>query len=207
MSQDLQSLIAKIKTEAIGSSEAESAKILAQAKEQAEAIISKAESEATALREKAEKDAELSAERARKTMQQAARDVLITIGQNLEKMVVGMLRKSSSDALDEALLKDMVKKVVETYANNSVSGKGAILLSEADQSKLGDYMKQEFSKVLKDGVTIEAEGVIRKGFQIRLDGDNVSHEFTGEAVAETLAGFLRPQLAEAVRAAANESTK
>ena len=205
MSQDLQNLIEKIKKEAIGSSEAESEKIIAQAREKAKKIVDDATKQAEDLRQQAEKDASLSAERAQRTMQQLARDVLISVGQNLEKMVVAMLVKSTDATLDDALLKDMILAVTKAYAENSVSGSAKILLSEADQKKLGDYMKQEFARVLKDGVEVEATPNVKAGFRVSFDGTHVSHEFTREAIAETLSGFLRPQLADAVRNAAQET--
>lgn len=197
MAEDLQSLMDRIQKDACGKAEAEAAAIIAKAKEKAAEIVKNAEAEAKAKLEKADKDAEAFTERSERTLEQAARDLLLTVGKNLEKMILDVLSLQVEKSLSEETIKEMLLALAKGY-NSDV----AVAFSEADAKKLSSFVVGEFAKQVSSGVTVESETGIKFGFRVKLEGGKISHEFTKEAMAEALSAILRPQIAKVVSAAA-----
>lgn len=197
MAEDLKSLMDRIQKDACDKAETEAAAIVAKAKEKAAEIVAAAEAEAKARLEKADKDAEAFTERSERTLEQSARDLLLTVGKNLEKMILDVLSLQVEKALSEDTIKQMLLSLAKGYTSDV-----AVALSEADAKKLSSFVVGEFAKQVQGGVTVESETGIKFGFRVKLDGGKVSHEFTKEAMAEALSAILRPQIAKVVSAAA-----
>ena len=51
---------------------------------------------------------------------------------------------------------------------------------------------------------IKADDSIISGFKVSLKGDNVQHDFSGEAITEAMCRLLRPHLAEIVKQSQNQ---
>jgi vacuolar-type H+-ATPase subunit E/Vma4 len=80
-----------------------------------------------------------------------------------------------------------------------------VLVSPKDQEKLLAHVKAALAERLQKGLTVRGDERVGKGFQVSMDGGRVKHQFTPEAIAEALANFLRPALAEIVYDAARRS--
>lgn len=197
MAEDLQALMDRIQKDAVTKAENEAAAIIAAAKEKAAEIVKTAEAEAAAKLEKADKDAEAFTERSERTLAQSARDLLLSVGKNLENMVQNLLALQVEKALDESTIKNMLLTVAKGYVSDV-----EVDFSEADAKKLASFVMGEFAKQVSAGVKVESDSGVKFGFRIKLDGGKVSHEFTSEAMAEALSSLLRPQLAKVVNAAA-----
>ena len=189
MAEDLQALMQRIQKDAVDKAENEAAAIIARAKEKAAEIVKAAEAEAAAKLEKADKDAEAFTERSERTLEQSARDLLLSVGKNLEKMILDLLNLQVEKSLDESTVKDMLKTLAKNYSSDI-----EVDFSEADAKKLTSFVTGEFAKELGKGVKF--------GFRIKLDGGKVTHEFTEAAMADALSALLRPQLSRVVNAAA-----
>lgn len=197
MAEDLQALMDRIQKDAVTKAENEAAAIIAAAKEKAAEIVKTAEAEAAAKLEKADKDAEAFTERSERTLAQSARDLLLSVGKNLENMIQNLLALEVEKALDESTIKNMLLTVAKGYVSDV-----EVDFSEADAKKLASFVMGEFAKQVSAGVKVESDSGVKFGFRIKLDGGKVSHEFTSEAMAEALSSLLRPQLAKVVNAAA-----
>lgn len=197
MAEDLQALMERIQKDAVSKAESQAAAIIANAKEKAAEIIKNAEAEAQAKLEKADKDAEAFTERSERTLEQSARDLLLSVGKNLEKMILDILALQVEKSLDEATVKNMLLAVAKSYTSNV-----EVDLSEDDAKKLASFVTGEFAKQVAAGVKVESDKGVKFGFRIKLDGGKVTHEFTEAAMAEALSALLRPQLAKVVNAAA-----
>ncbi len=173
------------------------ASIIAKAKEKAADIVKAAEAEASARLEKADKDAEAFTERSERTLEQSARDLLLSVGKNLEKMIMDLLNLQVEKSLDESTVKAMLLAVAKSY-NSDIE----VDFSDADARKLSSFVMGEFAKQLSAGVKVESDKGVKFGFRIKLDGGKVTHEFTEAAMADALSALLRPQLARVVNAAA-----
>lgn len=198
MAEELQHLIDRIHKDAVGKAEAEANKLLADAKAKAEQLVKAAQAQAQALLEKADKDAEVFAIRSAKTMEQSARDVLISVGQGVEKIVLGILSNHVEKGLASDVIPQMLLSLAQGYAGKSAT----VVLSPADAAKLTSFITGEFQKTLGAGVTVESDSSLFAGFRLTLDNGKVSHEFTSAAIADALSSLLRPNLAKAVQQAA-----
>lgn len=199
MAEDLQYLIDRIQKDAIDKADNEATSILAAAKEKATLIIKEAEAQAKAKLEQADKEAIVYTERSERALEQSARDILITVGKSLEKMILDLLALQ----VDKSLSEDTIKELLLTLAKNYTSDV-QVALSEADAKKLTSFIMGEFKKQINSGVQVESDSAVRFGFRVKLDGGKVSHEFTNEAMADALSALLRPQLAKVVTKAATQ---
>ena len=187
----------RIQKDAVDKAELEATSIISKAKEKAAEIVKAAEEEAKAKLEQADKDAEAFTERSERTLEQSARDLLLSVGKNLEKMILDLLSLQIEKSLDETTVKSMLLTIAKSYSSDI-----EIDFSEADASKLTSFVMGEFAKQLKAGVKVESDKGVKFGFRVKLDQGKVSHEFTEAAMAESLSALLRPQLSKIVNKAA-----
>ena len=197
MAEDLQALMERIQKDAVDKAELEATSIISKAKEKAAEIVKAAEEEAKAKLEQADKDAVAFTERSERTLEQSARDLLLSVGKNLEKMILDLLSLQIEKSLDETTVKNMLLTIAKSYSSNI-----DVEFSEADATKLSSFVMGEFAKQLKAGVKVESDKGVKFGFRVKIDGGKVSHEFTEAAMAESLSALLRPQLAKIVNKAA-----
>ncbi|RKX43507.1 MAG: ATPase [Verrucomicrobia bacterium] len=198
MAEELKHLIEQIQKEGVEKADEQANTIISQAKEKAATIVAQAEEKAYESLLKAKNESEAFAERSVKTLEQAARDLLITIGQGCEKVIAEVLGREVDKALSGDLLQKMVASVVE-------QGGGDIELSvsENDKVALATYCA-ELAKKSGQEIELVSDSEILSGFKVGFKGKNVYLDYTGEAVANALAAFLRPELAKTVSAVARE---
>ena len=199
MAEDLEYLIVRIQKDEIDKADNDATSILTAAKEKAAQIIKEAEAEAKAKLEQADKDAQVYTERSERALEQSARDILITVGKSLEKMILDILDLQVEKALSESTIKELLLSLAKNYSSDV-----EVALSESDVNKLTSFILGEFKKQLSAGVQVESDSSVRFGFRVKLDGGKVSHEFTNEAMADALSALLRPQLAKVVTKAASQ---
>lgn len=198
MAEELKHLIEQIQKEGVDKANDEAATIISQAKEKAAKIVAEAEAKAHENLEKARVSSDAFAERSVKTLEQAARDLLITVGQGCEKVVTEVLGKEVESTLSGDLLKKMIESVV-------AEGTGGIVLevSEKDKADLTSYCG-ELANQSGTEIELSSDSEILSGFKVGFKGQNVYLDYTSEAVAEALAAFLRPELAKTVSSVARE---
>lgn len=197
MAEDLQNLIERIQKEAVNKADEKSSAIIAKANEEASRILENAKAEAAAVLEKADKDSAAYAERSERAIQQAARDVLISVGRRIEKMISEILSREVDKNLSENTIKDMLLLLAKNYSTDT-----ELVFSEADKAKLSSFAVGEFAKALGKGVKVESDSGIKFGFRVKVDNGKVSHEFTSDEIAASLSSIVRPELAKIVSEAA-----
>ena len=202
MAEELQHLIERIRKEGVESGEKAADSLVAEAKKKAAAIVAEAQKQAKDLVAKAETDATAFAERGRQTLQQAARDLLISIGGSVGDVVAGIVDAKVGAALAPDLVAQMLVKLAEAYAKSGGEGGIVAMLGEADAAAVKELFAKEYQGKLAAGIQIESDKGIFMGFRVGAKGGQVFHDFTKEAIAESLASFLRPELAQIVKKAA-----
>lgn len=204
MAQDIQHLIDRIRIEAVEEAEKQAEAIESAARQKAGRIVREAEEEASVILKKAELDAEVFVERSKRTLEQAARDLLITVGQGVENIISDIVAGS----VDEAMTIDVLQQMIVAMATRSAERDGEsridLLISEKDQDALVKFFTDRYRERMIHGVELHTENDILKGFKISLTGDQVYLDFTAEAIAEALSNFLRPHLSEIVSRVARE---
>ncbi len=208
MVEELQHLIDRIKQEGVETAEQQGAQIVAKAKEKAAAIVKEAEQKAKTFLEDAERNSEAFTERSTKTLEQAARDLLISVGQGVENILADIVADSVEKALSIDTLKQMLVKMAEAYAaHQGNESRIDLLISPQDKEELIRYFAEQYRQRLLSGVELHVDNEIFKGFRVSFVDDHVYHDFTREAIAESLTNFLRPQLAEIVHRVAQQDSQ
>jgi V/A-type H+-transporting ATPase subunit E len=198
MAEELKHLIEQIQKEGVDKANEEAANIISQAKEKAAKIVAEAEEQAHQNLEKAKTTSDAFAERSVKTLEQAARDLLITVGQGCEKVVTELLGKEIEKTLSGDLLQNIITGVV-TQGSDNVE----LVVSENDKTALISFCAELAKKSGKE-IDLTSDSEVLSGFKIGFKGQNVYLDYTSEAIAEALAAFLRPELAKTVSGVARE---
>lgn len=202
MAEELKHLIEQIQKEGVEKAEQQAETIISQAKEKAAKIVKEAEQKAHETLLKAKNESEAFAERSVKTLEQAARDLLITVGQGCEKVVTAVLGKEVDGALSGDLLQNMILRVIEQNKGGSIE----LGVSEADKAALAAFCAAQAKQSGKD-IALNSDSEILSGFKVGFKDKNVYLDFTGEAVANALGSFLRPELSKTVSGIAREQIK
>ena len=201
MAEQLQHLIDRIRQEGVENGEKTAEALVAEAKKKAAGIVADAQKKAQEATAKAEADAKAFAERGRQTLQQAARDLLISIGGSVGRVVSGVVDAKVGAALTPETVGQMLVKLAAAYGSAETL---TVALGEADAAALKGGVSKEVNDMLAKGLQIESDREIFKGFRLGTKGGQVFHDFTKEAIAESLANFLRPDLADVVKKASKE---
>ncbi len=202
MAEELKHLIEQIQKEGVEKADEQANTIISQAKEKAAKIVAEAEAKAHESLLKAKTESEAFAKRSAKTLEQAARDLLITVGQGCEKVVTEALGKEVSEALTGDLLEKMILGVVEQNKGSAIE----LGMSESDATALTAFCAEQATKSGQE-IELVSDSEILSGFKVGFKDKNAYLDFTGEAVAEALAAFLRPELAKTVSGIAREQLK
>jgi len=205
MPEDLKSLLNRIQKDGVEKAEIEAEQLIAKAKEKAAAVVREAEASAHATREKAEQDAAAFMERAEKSLKQAARDVVLSVGEATSATFATLVNQTVSETLTPSTLKQMLVALVEAYsANKQGEARIEILLPPGQQKQVLDLFMAEFKEKMRSGIEIKSDGSVLSGFRVSLLDDQVEHDFSGQAIADALCQLIRPRIGEIVRSALTE---
>lgn len=207
MADELQGLIDRIQKDGVDKAEAAAAEIVAQAKAQADELMRTAEAKAQAILKQAETDSEVYTRRSVRTLEQAARDIVLLVGGAVTGVAERLLGQAVSQALTTDTIKELLTRLVQTYAQKGMNeSRIEVLLSPEDQAALKQFVSENLRQEMAQGLKVGADARIKRGFTISLEGGRVRHDFTDQAIAESLAEFLRPALADVVRTAVAKMT-
>ena len=195
MSEHIQPLLERIRTEGLKKAEAERDALLDQARAEAGRIREAAEAEAKALREAAEKDAESTKARGSAALDQAARDTLLKFRSELNRQVELAAKAAAGASMQsDELVSELLKDLIHT---RGVSGKISV---EAD-SETAKRLETLLPALLRDLGAGEGSDIVinpraGKGFKLKFAESAAVVDVTDEAVADWLGTFLRPDLAK-----------
>jgi len=203
MTEELQSLLDRIEQDGVEQANAKAAQIDEAAREQAARIVADAERRAAQARTTAEHEAALFAERGRVALEQAARDVVITVEQNLIALLESMLTETVGEVLSGEGLERLVATAIETYLKE---GEPRLEVAPGDQDRILALVKAKYREAAGSGVEVASNSELVGGFRVTLRGKSVTHDFSREAIAEAFCKLLRPRLADILRASLNNKT-
>lgn len=206
MAQELQPLLDQIRTEGIEKAKKEASDIVEHAKEKAARLVREAEEKADKLLVKAEADAVIYTRRSTAALEQAARDLLITVGQGIENIISTLVAESTREAMRIEVLEQMLIKMAQSCAEHHGETRIEMLIGKDDQKELVKFFADKYREKMVHGVELHVDNEILKGFKVSFSEDHVYLDFTQEAIAESLTSFLRPQLAELVSRVAGQTS-
>ena len=198
MAENIQHIIDQIQKEGIDNATKAADSIINDAKLEAEKILQESNEKCAVMISEAEQKATALTDRSIITIKQAARDLLILLGQSCEKVVATSLQQSVQKNLSSDLLKDLIKRVV-----SDESGSVELTVNESEIKELTEFCA-ELSANSDVKIKLTSHSDILSGFTIGFKDKNVYLDYTEEAISNALSSFLRPELAKLVKDSVNE---
>lgn len=191
MDVNLESLIEKIKKEAIEEGQQAAAAIVDKANEEAAAIVGNARKDAEKIVGDARTQAAKLQENANQALRQAARDVELLLKEQLTALFNRVFKRGVGGALGPEFLQGIILKLVDEWAEK---GTVEVTVSAADKKKLETLLFSHLKEELEQSVTIRASHAVARGFRFELKGGSVYYDFTDETIADALKAFINPSL-------------
>lgn len=201
MEAQLQELIDKIKKEGVESAEQEAEQILKEARKNADAVIAEAEEKAKNMQTKAKKDIQQQEMAGKEALLQAGRDVIISLEKKITSIFDEIIRQSTEDAMKGKALEDIVAAMVSEWVKKN-SPDISVLLSEEDRKALESNLLKRLQDEIKKGVEIKVSDTLHSGFFISEKDGSAYYNFSAEGIAEIIAEYVNPKLAEIIKQAA-----
>ncbi len=210
-SRGVEQLIEKLRAEAITEGQKKAEKILLDAQSRAEWLVKEAEQEAEQIKSRAHSEAEARVQTGEEALKLAGRDALLHLrdrllgqfSQELKRLVTGELNKTET-------LKALILTLAGRVREQTGLDKKPELTMELPEKVYGiEELKQNpealhhssLSKLtaaiaadlLRDGVTLTRNLEAGPGIVIRSKADQITIEFTDQAVAQLLLEHLQPR--------------
>lgn len=198
MSQQVQDLIDKIKTEGLQAADQKAREIEEQAKRNAQGILNEANKRAQDMRLEAEEEIRKKQEASRTALHQASRDTLLSLKKEIQKLLQKVIAAQVADALTPQKLSDIIGGIVPKVIADKPADAGAgieAVLSPKDLEELRDGFLAKLQKQLKHPVTFKSSEDIGKGFTVSFDQGKSSFDFSEAALVEYLSVYLNEELA------------
>ena len=198
MAEELKELIEKIQAEGFKAAEEKAALIEAEARRKAEDLIKKSEKEAARVETDANDRINRAEEGAKNSIKQAGRDTILS----LKKEISAMLERLAEHHVHKALGAEEMAKILTTVIKGC-GGEGmdkiVVSVRKEDIAAVEAALMAELGAEVKKSITIRTTGELRGGFVISYDGGRSCYDFSDKALAEYLASYLKPKLAELLK--------
>ena len=195
MSQHIQELIDKIKSEGIQVADKKAGEIESSAQKEAQGIISDAQKESECIISQANTQAQKTHDATQAALKQSARDMILDLRKEIQRILNTIITQQVKDALDTQHVADIIAQSVKDYfqgkpANNDV----IITLNDKDLKKIKEGFIAKLQNTLKEGIDFKPSDDIAKGFTISFDSGKSSFDFTDTSLAEYLAVYLNEEI-------------
>jgi len=200
MAQQVQELIDKIKEEGIQQAEKKSEQIQEQGQAKADQAIQNAKNEADRIVSEAQAQTMKLKDSAEVAIRQAARDVLINLRKEIENILHKIISNNVKEALTPQTLADLIGVLVKSFVDKKSEELDVqVVLNQKDLDKLKKGFTNKLKEAIKEPIQLKSADDIQRGFTISFDGGKSYFDFTDEALAELLSGYLNPEIAKLVK--------
>jgi V/A-type H+-transporting ATPase subunit E len=184
MSDEVSKIINQLQTR-VNEANQKAETIVKDADAKAQEIIKNAQTEAEKKLKAAEEEISRKEKAHDEKLKQAVRDTLIELK---EKTIQSVLNKTFDATLKENLtdpniVGNAIMEIAQQFAKTQDSDI-RVILSPAMYEKLGDALKKQAHKIIKNNLQIESEGAIKGGFKIGIAKEGYVYDFSTEALAE-----------------------
>lgn len=200
MSQQVQELIDKIKTEGVESAQKSADEIIAKARKEAAQIVEGAKRDAQQIVSQGEQQVQKFQESARMAVAQAARDTLLSLRKEIERTLKSIIKEEVKSSLSAEQMGAILEVVVKSAVSQGIiEGDVVIDLNASDTKKLKDGVLARLQKQVKQEIRLHSSGDVTQGFSISFDSGKSSFDFTDQSLADYLSSFLNTQISELVK--------
>lgn len=200
MDIQVQELIDKIKQDGIENASKAAQSLRDEAEVQAQKIVEKAKAEATKLVEAAQAEVARIKTTSQAALEQAARNAILSLQAKIQEIFTLVIQSDSATALNSSALNTLAPEILGKLL---ASGQevGELLLSEGDFSKLEASLRSSLSKELSKGMEIKPVKDLDAGLRIVAKDGGAYWDFSAQSLANILATWLNPRLAETMQKA------
>lgn len=193
MPNKLQELTDKLYNEGLSKGKEEGAQIVKNAQSEATSLIEKAKAEAEAIIEKAKKEAEDTRSKVESNLQTAASQLILTTKKDIENLVISkMVDGEVKGAMSNPeFIKGIISTIAEKFSTTESSDL-QLIMPESLKKDLEPFIKDNLSKVLKNGVEASFSEKISGGFRIAPKDGSYFISITEDTVKELISEYLRP---------------
>ncbi len=203
MAEELQGLLDRIREEGLDRAESEANAVLEEARQKAKAHREQAEAEAQEIVARAKEEAQTFEQRSISAVKQAARDVVLSVSDAVERLFAGMLQKAAADAMSGPEFQTLLRDVILAYSKSDDAPQLDVLLNEKQKQDVVDFLLTELSGQMKNGLKVEGSRNIVSGFSVVLRDEGIEHDFTDKTLIDAFLAILRPELGAIVKQAMN----
>lgn len=188
--QTLDTLIDKIKSEAIEAAEHKATEILDRARMEAQSITTEAEAKREALLFGADKEAQATLAKGEIALKQAARDLIISVRNDL----LELLKKLLEQEVEDNFTPDLMEKAILIIMENMGSGT-ELRLSEDMESELAEKVRRRLQQSDTSN-SISMDSALPKGFSVAKTEEGWSYHISSKELADLLNDHLSPKWVE-----------
>lgn len=194
MAEELQSLLAKINEEGVKKAEAEAARIIEKAKNDAKAIKAQAQAEAEMIVKQAGEQGDLLKNSAESAVRQASRDILLKLQQELESRINRAVSGTAEQAMTPEFMAGLIRDLAAKFAT-APNAQITVLSAAKDVNALNAALTSALKSSLSAQPKVFADSGIKGGLEVSFKDGQVYFDFTAEAVTELVGAYVGTRLA------------
>jgi len=193
MQNKLQELTDRLYNEGLSKGKEEGARILEEARKQADEMLAKAKAEAESITANAQKDAEALKVKVASDLKMAASQSIQATKKDIENLVISrMADEKVKSAMSSA---DFIKGIITAVAQKFNTEEAAdleLVLPESLKAELEPFVKNELAASLKGSVNAAFSKKIAGGFTIGPKDGGYFISMTDETMDSLISEYLRP---------------
>lgn len=202
MSQQLQELINKIKSEGVEVAQKKAQEVEAAAQKKAQQIVQEAQAKAGKLIADAKEEIQKKEAASQMALTQAARNTLLNLRKEIESILKKIVLQNVGEALSSEQLFHLLEVAVKNYLQTSSNGASMeVSLNPQDAARLKEDFLAKLKQHIKQPVHVKASDEMGKGFVISFDGGKSSFDFSDESLAEYVSAYVNQELAKLLKEA------
>lgn len=205
MDVQLQELIDKIKSEGIKTAEEESARVLKEAEHKSNDIIADAHKEASGIIAKAKQEAHRFEQTAKEAVKQAGRNTILSLRTRITEIFDAVIAEETKQAYSLKVLEEAIVSLIKAWNKKQIPNL-QVLLSVPDLKKIEKQLKSRLAAELKKGIELKPFPELQAGFRIAMKDGSAYYNFSDQGIAEILAEYMNPRIAEIVQEAVEEES-
>lgn len=207
MTDQLQSLLLRLQQDGVDKGREQADELLTQARAEAARIVAAANAEAQQALERSKAEAARLEQRAQAAVKQAARDLLLSIGQRIEVLVGKLVGERVAEVMDGPTVVALLQRLIEAFVDRGrVNGGLDVVVGPELKRALTDTTLQHLRQRLEHGLTLHVGAGLGHGFQVRMGQGGVTHDLTEKAIAAAVAELVTPEIAQLVLECALDAT-
>ncbi|MFA4993055.1 MAG: V-type ATP synthase subunit E family protein [Candidatus Omnitrophota bacterium] len=193
MAEEIKDLIARIQQEGVMAAEKQAAQIKTEADSMSRKIIAEAKIQAEKIIEQANLEAKKLDDSTNASLKQAGRDLLISLRKEINSMLDKLVKSNMRQVLNMEELTRIIRDLIKN-APLSLGSQIVISLAQQDKDKIEKEFLMQLAEETKKQIILNSADGIDGGFIISFDSGKSTFDFSTQALAEYIAGSLKPGL-------------